>query len=190
MVIPLSGFDFLPPYLIYTPLYKFSLGKSIEDFAMVFGIRSQAQDVRTGQTTTQIDPSGRAITVEAINDIWFLLVALVAVIVYCVRIEVSVKDLQRRIQKVEEESIPELHREIREVEMVIEKTMTEARRVCGVEFHAAIASQREFIEGQTALVLEKIANIKEQTDRQGREMREFGGMLSCQKRNQAQVNND
>jgi len=135
---------------------------------------TNAQD---SKAITAADTPGNAITVEAINDIWFLLLALVAVIAYCVRIELGVKDVEKRVTKVEDESIPSLRRETKEMEIDIEKTMIEARRTCGGEFNAAIESQREFILGQTAVILEKISNIKEQSDRQGAELRELRGYL-------------
>lgn len=121
--------------------------------------------------------SEQPITIEAINDIWFLIVAGVAVIAYCVRLELNVKEVDRRIERLEGEALPEIKREITNVQMETEKTMMEARRYCGMEFKTALDSQREFIAGQVALILEKVSNVKEQADRQGREIREMRGYL-------------
>lgn len=121
--------------------------------------------------------SEQPITIEAINDIWFLIVAGVAVIAYCVRLELNVKEVDRRIERLESEALPEIKREITSVQVETEKTMLEARRYCGMEFKTALDSQREFIAGQVALILEKVSNVKEQADRQGREIRELRGYL-------------
>jgi outer membrane murein-binding lipoprotein Lpp len=110
------------------------------------------------------------ITVEAINDIWFLIVALAAVVAYCVRVELSVQNCDRRINRIETD--------VRELESDFEDSLAEVRKAFSAELQAALESQREFIAGQTALILEKIHNIKEQTDRQGKELREVGGLLS------------
>jgi hypothetical protein len=129
--------------------------------------------------------TNKPITVDAINDVWFLIVALVGIVAYCVRIEFGVRNCESRVQKLECETVPGLRREMADVEADFESTLKEAKRMFKIELREALEAQKTFIEAQTAIVLEKISNIKDQTDRQGREIREFNGMLSCQKKNAA-----
>lgn len=134
----------------------------------------KAQESKTSIATQHPE---QPITIEAINDIWFLIVAGVAVIAYCVRLELNVKEADRRLERLENEILPEIKREIANVQMETEKMTLEARRYCGMEFKTALDSQREFIAGQVALILEKVSNVKEQSDRQGKEIREMRGYL-------------
>lgn len=128
-----------------------------------------------------IGVADQPITVETLNDIWFLVVALVAVVAYCVRVELSVQNCDRRINRIETEVVPALRHDVRELESDFEDSLAEVKKAFSAELQAALESQRDFIAGQTALILEKIHNIKEQTDRQGKELREVGGLLSYQK---------
>lgn len=132
----------------------------------------------------------KPITIDALNDIWFLALALIAVVAYCVRIELGVKNAETRINRLENETIPGIRAELADIEAHFESTLHEAKKVFASELASALTSQREFIAGQTALILEKISNVKEQTDRQGRELRQFSGMLSCQKKHCAELNDD
>lgn len=133
----------------------------------------KAQELKAIATQDSEHP----ITVEAINDVWFLIVAGVAAIAYCVRLELNVKEVDRRIERLESEALPEIKREITGVQVETEKTMLEERRYCDMEFKTALDSQREFIAGQVALILEKVSHVKEQADRQGKEVRELRGYL-------------
>jgi hypothetical protein len=187
MVIPLSGFDFLPLSWIYTPLYKFNFGGLHRASPMFANLHpTQPADAKP---LAAIDTE-KPITIDAINDVWFLVVALIAVVAYCVRVELGVKDCQSRLNKVENEVIPGLRKELADVELHFESTLQEAKRMFATELRNALDAQRDFIAGQTNVILEKISNIKEQSDRQGREIREFNGMLACQKRHQAQFDDD
>lgn len=124
----------------------------------------------------------KPITIEGISEFWFLIVALVSIVAYLVRLEIGVSTNRDRLAKVEDEVIPAINKDLVSVEANIENRIKEARAVFSVELQSALDAQKVFIQSRFDLILEKlssrdtaIADLKEQSSRQGQELREMHG---------------
>lgn len=133
------------------------------------------------QTTTsqQIHATPeKPITVEFLNDWWFLLLALGSVVAYLVRLEVGVNSNKESTSRIINTDLPLMRQSCSNCKAEVEMKLAANRQAFTAEIQNALVGQREFIANQIALVLEKLntrdsqmLNLKEQTDRQGAEIR-------------------
>lgn len=126
----------------------------------------------------------RPITVELLSEVWFIGLAVVAIVAYVVRLELGVKDTRQRIDTVTEEVLPELRHSVTIAETKAEGRLRDLHRSITAEIHTSLSTQQGFISSQVELILEKlnsrdtaIANIKEQVNRQGADIRELEGYI-------------
>ena len=127
-------------------------------------------------------PQEKPITIEGISEFWFLILALVSIVAYLVRLEMGVMANRDRLRKIEDETLPAFNKDLDSIETNLESRLQEARAVFAVELKTALESQKDFIQSRFDVLLEKlstrdsaIAALKEQSDRQGQELREMNG---------------
>lgn len=142
----------------------------------------QAMALLTTTAQQPYPPPEKPITIEGLSEFWFLIMALVSIVAFLVRLEFGVSSGKDRLSKIEDESLPTIHREIELVESNIESRITEAKAVFSKELNNALDNHKIFLQSRFDLLLEKlstrdaaIADLKEQANRQGREIREMHG---------------
>ena len=135
------------------------------------------------QTTQQPShyPVEKPITLEFLNDWWFLLLAIASIVAYLVRLEVGVSGNKEAVKKLTDAELPLMKQSCVICKAEVDSKLHSNKTTFSAEIQNALVAQREFISAQIALVLEKlnmrdaqIQNLKEQTDRQGAELRKLG----------------
>ncbi len=134
------------------------------------------------QYSSQPPNQPQPITVELLPEIWFIGLAIVAIVAYLVKLELGVKDNRSRIEEIDEDVLPEIRRTVTTLESRNESRIKEMHGSISAEIHASLNTQQHFISSQFELILEKlnsrdaaIANLKEQINRQGADIREIEG---------------
>ena len=136
----------------------------------------------TTQPPTQESDTENPITVEGISEFWFLILALVSIVAFLVRLKLEVSENKERLKKIENEMIPVINKDLDLTKASIDSRLQDTRGLFAVELKSALQSQREFIQSRFDLILEKLSSrdstisaLKEQADRQGKELREITG---------------
>lgn len=125
-------------------------------------------------------PAEKPITIEFLNDWWFLLLAIASIVAYLVRLEVGVSGNKEAVKKLTDAELPLMKQGCVICKAEVETKIHSNKATFSAEIQSALIAQREFISAQIALVLEKlntrdtqIQSLKEQTERQGTDIRKL-----------------
>lgn len=138
-------------------------------------------------STQQQPANSMPITVESLSEFWFLAITGVAVIAYLVKLELGVKSNREQLDLVANAELPKLEKGLAELDIRYQHKLEENHRFISTEIQTALLSQQNFLSSQVEIILEKlnsrdaaIANLKEQLNRQGNDIREIEGHLKYQ----------